>query len=123
MNDHRNSLLKCKATRRDGKRCQGRAIAEDHMCFSHSRYHAKARKEGSSRGGLALQRKLRQADLGNIDLSDSAGVEAALVKFAVALAQGRVAESTARTFAGLVTKLSELRDWKKIEQELDEAGD
>ena len=120
VNSQANSAFQCKALRKDGVRCRGRALKGE-LCFTHAPEFAKARAEGSSRGGHALQAKLKRTDLTGCDLSTSEGIATALERVGYALLLGRMDATDARTLVAVLSKLAEVRDLRAIEESLDEA--
>ena len=113
----------CEARRKDGGPCRGRAYAGRSFCFAHDPKNREAIRAGQAKGGASLQRKLRQMDLVNVDLSSTEGVIEALERIGHGLLAGRVDGADARVMTLLLTKLLEARDLAELERSLDEAED
>ena len=120
LNKQDLQLLQCKALRRDGQPCQGRAIAPDGRCFSHSEHFAEVRREGAVRGGLALQAKLRMLRQDDLPLNTVEECEESLKRIILAVASGRMEDTQGRTLAALIKLKMECGDWRRIQEELDE---
>jgi hypothetical protein len=109
-------MEQCRATRRDGQRCTGRALPNELVCFAHSPSVEEIRRRGAQ-GGTNRRTAIRAARLGPGAL---AGVQQALFETLEGLQKGSVEPKQGTAIAVVAATLIKCREACVLELRLAE---